>query len=295
LRTMFVPAGRSWAGVDDDRGLALKELTEREHDPLRSFAVGLLRSVGDPDNFGEERAVASGSGLRFHAHAGIEASDRGAVAALAARSLLGADVTLVHCSGLDESDLNAIAASGATVSLAPSSEMVRGLGPPPIQQLIDRRIRPGLGTDSERLAPGDMFAPMRAAISLQHATYFDRKLAGKGGLPNLLTTREVIRFATIDGARAVGLDGATGSLTPGKQADIVVLRADGPNIVPLNDPIGAVVWGMDTSNLDWVFVRGVPLMREGVLAADLPRATAIATKARDRVATAAGLLSGVGP
>ena len=61
----------------------------------------------------------------------------------------------------------------------------------------------------------------------------------------------------------------TGSLEPGKQADIVVLRTDRPNIFPVNDPIGAVVWGMDTSNVDWVFVAGGPVMRGGVLEADV--------------------------
>ena len=146
---------------------------------------------------------------------------------------------------------------------------------------------------SERLAPGDLFAPMRAAISVQHATHFDLKLAGKGGLPSLLTTREVIRYATIDGARAVGLDAVTGSLSPGKQADLIVLRADRPNIAPVNDPIGAVVWGMDTSNLDWVVVGGHIRMREGRLEADFPRIRTLALEARSRVAQAAGILTGV--
>jgi cytosine/adenosine deaminase-related metal-dependent hydrolase len=124
---------------------------------------------------------------------------------------------------------------------------------------------------------------MRAAISLQHATLFDLKLAGKAGIPKLLTTREVIRYATIDGARAVGLGELTGSLTPGKQADVTVLRADRPNIYPINDPIGAVVWGMDTSNVDWVFVAGVAVKREGRLVADLGRVAEMAAGARERV------------
>ena len=106
------------------------------------------------------------------------------------------------------------------------------------------------------MAPGDLFAQMRAAISLQHATVFDRKLAGKAGLPKLMSTRDVIRSATVEGARVAGLDAVTGSIEPGKQADVIVLRTDRPNIFPINDPIGAVVWGMDTSNVDWVFVGG---------------------------------------
>ncbi len=170
--------------------------------------------------------------------------------------------------------------------------MAGGLGTPPVQAFIDRSIRPGLGVDDELLGPGDMFAQIRAAISLQHATYFDLKLAGKAGLPNLLTTREVIRYATIDAAASVGLERTTGSIEPGKQADIIVLRTDRPNIFPINDPIGAVVWGMDTSNIDWVFVAGRALVRGGELEADVDTVRNRVTASRDRVAEASGVLSG---
>jgi cytosine/adenosine deaminase-related metal-dependent hydrolase len=102
----------------------------------------------------------------------------------------------------------------------------------------------------------------------------------------------VIRYATLDGARTAGLGGVTGSIEPGKQADIVVLRADRPNVFPINDPIGAVVWGMDTSNLDSVFVAGRALMRGGVLQADVARARKLATAAQGRVGAAAGLIVG---
>jgi cytosine/adenosine deaminase-related metal-dependent hydrolase len=198
-------------------------------------------------------------------------------------SKLGSDVTLVHGSYFEDRDLDAVASSGAGVILTPSSEMAGGLAPLDVQKLVDRGIRPGLGVDNERIGPGDIFAQMRAAISLQHATLFDLKLAGKAGLPKLLTTREVIRYGTIDGARAIGLGDVTGSLTPGKQADLVVLRTDRPNIYPINDPIGAVVWGMDTSNVDWVFVAGRPMMQGGILEADTARAGSLAVAARQRL------------
>jgi cytosine/adenosine deaminase-related metal-dependent hydrolase len=214
---------------------------------------------------------------------------------VAERGLLGDDVTLVHCSELDDADLDAVAASGASVALAPSSEMAGGHGSPPIQRLLDRNIRPALAVDDERVGPGDLFAQMRAMISLQHATVFDRKLVGKAGLPRLMSTRDVIRSATVEGARAAGLRGVTGSLEPGMQADVIVLRTDRPNVFPINDPIGAVVWGMDTSNLDWVFAGGRVLMRDGALQADVQRARSLATAAGRRVAAAAGLVVGAAP
>ncbi len=261
--------------------------------PWTSIALGsVLPGSADLAWLAGEWSLARESGLRIHAHAGSGRSGRGVISDAAARGLLGEDVTLVHLAKLDDADVDAIAASRASVSLAPPSEMVGGGGAPPIQQLIDRDIRPGLGIDDERLAPGDMFAQMRATISLQHATVFDLKLAGKAGIPRLMSTRDVIRHATVDGARVAGLARVTGSLEPGMQADVIVLRTDRPNIFPVNDPIGAVVWGMDTSNVDWVFVSGRVVMREGVLEADVQRARSLATTARQRVAAAAGLVVG---
>ena len=146
-----------------------------------------------------------GPGARIHAHAGADKAERRVVSQLAERGMLGEDVTLVHCANLDDPDLDAIESKGASIALAPSSEMGGGAGSLPIQKLIDRGIRPGLAVADERVAPGDMFAQMRAAISLQHATLFDLKLAGKAGVPHLMSTRDIIRYATIDGARVAGL------------------------------------------------------------------------------------------
>jgi 5-methylthioadenosine/S-adenosylhomocysteine deaminase len=266
LRTVFVNASSDWQ--------AEARSIERASSMI-SFAAGPARP--------EEWSIARELGLRIHAHAGTGA-DRAGFAQIA--PMLGEDVTLVHCSDFSDSDLDAVAASGARVVLTPSSEMASGMQPLQIQKLVDRGIRPGLGVDTEQMAPGDMFAQMRAAISLQHATLFDLKLAGKAGVPKLLSTRDVIRYATLDGAGAVGLGAEAGSLAPGKQADVLVLRADRPNIYPINDAIGAVVWGMDTSNVDWVFVAGRPVMHDGALAADLDRARGLAAAAQKRVSVA---------
>jgi len=255
------------------------------------FAHASRDLTGDIETLGEDWTTSRSQGLRIHAHAGLPDSPAGVVVHARDGGLLGEDVTLVHCTNLGGADLDAIAASGARVSITPSSEMAGALGSPPIQKLIDRGIRPGLGVDDEQVAPGDLFAQMRAAISIQHAEMFDQKLAGKGGLPGLLTTREVVRYATLDGARAAGLADVTGSLEVGKQADVIVLRADRPNISPVNDPIGAVVWGMDTSNLDWVIVGGRALMRNGGLASDVERARELAIDAQRRVVSSAGLMA----
>ena len=308
LRTVFVHSVPSWADSQEAVGPALKRVVSGRTDPAQSIttiAFGpadpvppdrhqAARQSADLEQLAGDWKSARELGLRIHAHTGSEASSGGVVAAMSSRGMLGADVTLVHGTNLNDDDLDAISSSGTGISLAPSSEMAGGRGSLTIQRLIDRGVRPGLAVDTERVAPGDMFAQMRAAISMQHATFFDLKLAGKAGLPQLMSTREVIRYATINGARVAGLGGVTGSLVPGKQADIVVLRTDRPNIFPINDPIGAVVWGMDTSNVDWVIVGGRILMRNGVLEADVERARNLAKVAQQRVGAASGVLVGTG-
>lgn len=293
LRTVFVAAAPTGeAGSRAPTRQLLARLAESAG-PLTTVALGMEVAAGsDLGRLAEYWALARELGLWIHAHAGWRTPPRGAISGLASQGLLREDVTLVHWRELDGADVAAIAASGASVSLTPSSEMARGLGGPPIQQLLDGRIRPGLGVEDERAGPGDLFAQMRMAIAWQHAFVFERKLAGKAGLPHLMTTRDVIRSATVDGASAAGLRGVTGSLEPGMQADVIVLRTDLPNIFPVNDPIGAVVWGMDTSNVDWVIAGGRVLVREGVLQADVRRARDLAWAARQG-GGASGLLASV--
>lgn len=291
LRTVLVQTRPRWADPDGDPPVTLRSGT----DGLISFAYGAADvTTAGLDATAEAWRTARRESLRIHAHASCADEDRGAIAQLGADGSLGDDVTLTHCSHLDDADLDAVTRSGARVCLTAISEMALGLGPAPVQRLLDRSVRPALGTEDQLAGPGDVFAQMRAAQSLQHATVFERKLAGKAGLPPLLSTRDVIRFATVDGAVAAGLGETTGTLTPGRAADLVVLRADRPNIAPINDPVGAVVWGMDASNVDWVVVAGRPLVRNGVMQADVPRARDVATEARQRLERATGELIGDG-
>jgi cytosine/adenosine deaminase-related metal-dependent hydrolase len=267
LRTLVVHAASN-----DEQSISrwqpeLRRLAAATWSPLTGLAAGSLEPGStNRDQIARDWGLARELGLRIHSPAGTNRSAAGAVSNLAGR-LLGSDVTLVHCSYLDEADLGAVAAAGTSVVLTPSSDMAGGQSPPHVQKLIDHGIRMGLGVGSDRL---------------------DLKLAGKAGLPRLLTTRDVIRYGCIGGSAAAGLADVTGSLEPGKQADIVILRTDRPNIFPVNDPIGAVVWGMDTSNIDWVLVAGRPVVRHGELDADLDRVRELALTARARVVTAGG-------
>jgi cytosine/adenosine deaminase-related metal-dependent hydrolase len=172
--------------------------------------------------------------------------------------------------------------TGGTVSLASPVEMMMGHGMPPLQKFLDRGLRPSLSVDVETNVPSDMFGQMRNVLALQ------RTLAGAAGREPV-TPREVLEWATIEGARANGLLDKVGTLTPGKQADIITLRTDRIGVSPLNDPVTAVVVGMDTGNVDTVMIAG-RLMKQGgkVLHVDLEALRRLATESRDYVIEKSG-------
>jgi 5-methylthioadenosine/S-adenosylhomocysteine deaminase len=222
---------------------------------------------------------------RITVHVGVGTfGQHGKLGEVGKLGLYGPDTTFIHCTTLNDDEIRMIADSGATVSLASPVEMMMGHGMVPTQKFLDRGVRPSLSVDVETNVPGDMFTQMRSVIALQHALVFDQVLAGKRGVPDLLTSRDVLEFATIEGARANGLEDKVGTLTPGKEADVIMLRTDRINVMPINDPIGAVVWGMDTSNVDSVFVAGKALKRDGQLVGvDLNRIQQLVYESRDYV------------
>jgi cytosine/adenosine deaminase-related metal-dependent hydrolase/ribose/xylose/arabinose/galactoside ABC-type transport system permease subunit len=203
---------------------------------------------------------------RITTHVGVGSYGmEGKVQEMGEAGLLRDDTTYIHCTTLNEIEIQMIVDTGGTVSLAAPVEMMMGHGMPPIQKFLDRGLKPSLSVDVETNVPGDMFTQMRSVMSLQRALSFERQLAGDSHAPERITSREVLEYATLEGARANGLAHKTGSLTPGKEADVVMLRTDKPNVFPVNDPIGAVVWSMDTGNVDSVFVAGKPMKRNGEL------------------------------
>jgi cytosine/adenosine deaminase-related metal-dependent hydrolase len=223
-------------------------------------------------------------------HVGVgTAGQHGKLAEMGRAGLLGPDTTYIHCTTLSDDEIQMIVDTGGTVSLASPVEMMMGHGIPPTQRFLDRGLRPSLSVDVETNVPNDMFTQMRSVISMQHAVIFDQKLVGKMNLPGFLTTRDVIEFATVEGARANGLEDSVGTLTPGKEADVIMLRTNRINVMPVNDPIGAVVWGMDTSNVDSVFIAGRPIKRNGkLLNVDMNRLHRLVTESRDYVVAQSG-------
>jgi 5-methylthioadenosine/S-adenosylhomocysteine deaminase len=123
---------------------------------------------------------------------------------------------------------------------------------------------------------------MRTAFTLQRALVNERNIAGEKNLPRLLTCRDTIELATVEGASTAHLDGKIGTLTPGKEADVIMLATDRINVFPLNNAPGAVVTLMDTSNVENVFVAGKVMKWRGKLVdVDLNRIRRLTEKARD--------------
>jgi cytosine/adenosine deaminase-related metal-dependent hydrolase len=209
---------------------------------------------------------------------------------LHAGGLLGPGQVHVHCNACTERELALIAASGASVSVTPETEMQMGMGFPITGRALACGLRPTLGCDVISNNSGDMFAQMRLGLQMQRALDNDVELR-RMEMPRALeiSVRDVLEFATIDGANALGLGSTVGSLTPCKAADIVLIRTDGLNFAPWNDAAASVVLHAGPRDVEAVLVAGRVVKRDGQLAgSDLARARRLAEDSRDRILSAVG-------
>jgi 5-methylthioadenosine/S-adenosylhomocysteine deaminase len=225
-----------------------------------------------------ELAREVGAPISVHVGMGPYAGRFAMVSQLDELGLLGPDTTYIHCNYLSDDEFRLIADSGGKVSISPSVEMSMGHGTPPTGKVLAHGLRPSMSIDEVTTVPGDMYTQMRflfaSARLVEHEAAFT---AGNEEEPVLLTSREVLEFATIEGARVCGIEERTGSLRPGKQADLVVIRCDHSNTYPIIDPVSTVVHQADTRNVDLVMVDGKILKREGRLVdADLRSARDLA-------------------
>ncbi len=179
---------------------------------------------------------------------------------LAAAGAFAADNLFIHMTGMSDFAWRKARDAGAAVSLAVPIEMIMRHGTPPIQKALDFGFEPSLSSDVECTLTADFFTQMRSAMALQRMFINSRALGENGpaetSLPPLATTRDVLRWATLNGARDLKLVDKTGSLSPGKEADIVILDAEAINVAPLNHVPGAVVSLMERSNVETVIVAG---------------------------------------
>ena len=209
---------------------------------------------------------------------------------LAEAGMFRDDNIFIHMTGMSDMAWQRAADAGAHVSLAVAIEMQMRHGMPPIQKALDLGMQPSLSSDVECTMSADPFTQMRSAMTLQRAFINQRALEGEEDLPPLLSSRDVIRFATMEGAKGLKLDGKTGSLTPGKEADIVLLDAGAINVHPLNNVPGAVVTLKNRTNVDTVIVAGqIKKWRGELVDVDVERLKRELEESRDYLFEAAGV------
>ena len=241
-----------------------------------------------PDRVAEAWGVAREVGAPITIHVGGGNAITGVVQKLGGEGVLKADTTYIHCCTLTDAEFKMIADSGGTFSLAGYVEMIMGDGTPPVQKVLDLGLRPSLSIDVETTAPGDLFTQMRTILALQHGNVWMRGLAGDKNLPKLLTARDVIEFATIEGARANHLERKIGTLTPGKEADLILLRTDRFSVMPMNSATGAIVASMNTSNVETVLIAGKVMKRNNqMVGIDYHRVANMVEASRDHIMNSA--------
>ncbi|MEP6875885.1 MAG: amidohydrolase family protein, partial [Burkholderiales bacterium] len=218
---------------------------------------------------------------------------------------LGPDNLFIHMTGMSDMGWEKVKAAGAQVSLAVPIEMNMRHGMPPLLKMQSLNIEPSLSVDVECTLTADFFTQMRSCMNLQRLLVNQMILdpgfaAGNGwppqlpGTPDPLTTRDVLRYATMNGAKGLRLDHKIGSLTPGKEADIIILDANAINVAPLNSVPGAVVSLMERSNVETVIVAGKVRKWKGrLLDTNLARLRTQLEDSRDYLFTAAGIAQDV--
>jgi cytosine/adenosine deaminase-related metal-dependent hydrolase len=212
---------------------------------------------------------------------------------LAADGLIGGRINIVHGNNLGMEVLRVLIGDGATVTVTPECELQMGFGHPVTGKLRSLDSLPSIGSDVESGMGSDMFTNMRMALQYQRALDNQPIVDRTGTAPEHVSipAREALEWATINGAKMAGLDSVTGSLTPGKQADIVLLRADDLNLTPVNDPVQSIVFHAATSNVDTVFVAGRAMKWAGkLLYPELARRKAELAASGHRILAQAGLM-----
>jgi 5-methylthioadenosine/S-adenosylhomocysteine deaminase len=205
-------------------------------------------------------------GTRISVHVGDgEWGKTRPVAWMKEQGLLSDLVTYVHCNTIADDEMQMIADTGGTVSVAADIEAQMGHGWPATGRALDFGIRPSFSIDVCVSNGGDMFHAMKSAIVVQRA--MDNANEARPGEQEKvrLTCQDVLEFATMEGARANGLDHKVGSLTPGKEADILLVRADSLAMRPLNNPAAALVYSGHAGMVDTILVKGQVVKRDGRL------------------------------
>ncbi len=245
---------RHGAGLPDDVRRVRSELLPDDH---ADVTMALLTEWGDDEAERRNASLADDLGIRTARHVGAATP----ISRLRELGVLRTGTTFIHGNKLSGEELQIIADSGGSLSVAPASELLMGHGTPMIGQ-SPPDLPLSLSTSAEVTVSADFFTQMRAALQTGRAY-------GRGADSDReLTVDDVLALATRDGAAALWLGARTGTLTPGKDADLIVLRADDLDVTPVLDPVSTVVLQMDRRHVDTVYRAGQTVVRDGSLVDD---------------------------
>jgi cytosine/adenosine deaminase-related metal-dependent hydrolase len=213
---------------------------------------------------------------------------RDGYARMAKAGLLGPDHNLVHGTSYDTADLRVVVDSGASLTSTVLVELHHHIGDTMVAAFREQGGKPSIGIDVELYTTGQMFREMQAALLFARGKEVrNNVMRGNSPLKAIpVKSREALEWATVNGAQAFKMDSKIGTLSPGKKADIVMLRANDVNMVPVWDPIYSIVEIAGAGNVDTVIIDGVVRKQNGKLTIDeatLRRRTAELTESGARI------------
>jgi 5-methylthioadenosine/S-adenosylhomocysteine deaminase len=232
----------------------------------------------------EDFAFARELGLPISTHVGM-AGTSDAIIALERFGLLGADVNYAHGNMLTDREFDLIATSKGTLSITASTDMMMQFGTyPATGHALARGILCGFGVDKICCAGIDLFSEMRLALTAERTRANAPALARGERVPTVaLHQRDMLRLATIDGARVWNLQGEIGSITPGKCADITVIDMRSPHL-DFGDRLASMVFGAGPTDVETVLVGGDIVKRDGKLTGDhVAKARRLMQASRERL------------
>ena len=178
----------------------------------------------------------------------VEPEGMSGIRSLAAAGLLDERVAAAHCVKVDSDEIGLLAGHGVAVTHCPRSNALLGCGIAPLEELRSAGLRVGVGTDGVSSVPShDFFEELRTVIAFARA---------RSERADALSATEALELATLGGARALGLAAETGSLVPGKRADLTVVSLSGSPYLPWEDPAAAVVYGGSPERVTATLVDG---------------------------------------
>jgi cytosine/adenosine deaminase-related metal-dependent hydrolase len=209
----------------------------------------------------------------------------------AEKGVLGSHNIFNHCTRVPEEKWKRFADAGVNVTVNPRSDALFGFDDESFayQQAIDHGLTPALGIDLDTAFGSDLFGEMHALFGQQRSAMRYRRFHGEMNVPAPISVEAVLEAATVNGARAAGLESRVGTLTPGKQADIIMVRTNGAAVFPITNAIGTIVQAVERSDVEMVMVAGVVRKRAGKLVdVDLAKLAADVNASRDYLLEASG-------